>query len=80
MVNSHLGLGSGFHGTWGFVSALWKHGATHALGSGGRWAVGSGWLRAMRCNTGHGVVGALRPQAQHVLGMCWESWGTASRS
>ena len=38
------------------------------------------WWRAMRCNTGHGVVGALRSQALHVLGMRWESWGNAGRS
>ena len=38
------------------------------------------WLRAMRCYTGHGVVGALGSQAQHVRGMCLESWGTAGRS
>ena len=34
----------------------------------------------MRCNTGHGVVGALGSQAQHVRGICWESWGTVGRS
>ena len=26
------------------------------------------------------MVGALESQAQHVRGMCWESWGTAGRS
>ena len=34
----------------------------------------------MRCNTGHGVVGASGSQAQHVRGMLWESWGTFGRS
>ena len=34
----------------------------------------------MRCSTGHGVVGALVSQAQHVRGTCLESWGTAGRS
>ena len=34
----------------------------------------------MRCNTGHGVVGALGSQAQHVRGMLLESWGTFGRS
>ena len=29
----------------------------------------------MRCDTGHGVVGATGSQAQHVHGMLWESWG-----
>ena len=41
---------------------------------------GGFWWRAMRCHTGHGVVGVLGSQAQHVRGMCWESWGTAGRS
>ena len=36
--------------------------------------------RAMRCNTGHGVVGASWSQAQHVRGMLWESWKTFGRS
>ena len=34
----------------------------------------------MRCNTGHGVVGASGSQAQHVLGMLWEWLGTFDRS
>ena len=34
----------------------------------------------MRCNTGPGVVGASRSQAQHVPGMLWESWGKFGRS
>ena len=38
------------------------------------------WWRAMRCNTGHGVVGASVSQAQHVRGMPWESGGTLGRS
>ena len=38
------------------------------------------WWRAMRCNTGHGVVVASGSQAQHVRGMLWESWGTFGRS
>ena len=38
------------------------------------------WWRAMRCSTGHGVVGASGSQAQHVRGMLWESWGTRGRS
>ena len=38
------------------------------------------WWRAMRCNTSHGVVGALRSQAEHVRGTVWESWGTFGRS
>ena len=38
------------------------------------------WWRAMRCNTGHGVVCASGSQAQHVRGMLWESWGTFGRS
>ena len=33
----------------------------------------------MRCNTGHGVVGASGPHAQHVRGMLWESWETFCR-
>ena len=35
------------------------------------------WWRAMRCNTGHGVVSASGSPAQHVRGMLWEWWGTA---
>ena len=38
------------------------------------------WWRAMRCNTGHGVVGASGSKAQHVRGMLRESWGTFGRS
>ena len=38
------------------------------------------WWRAMRCSTGHGVVGASGSQAQHVLGMLWESSGTRGGS
>ena len=38
------------------------------------------WWLAMRCHTGHGVVGASVSQAQHVRGMLWESWGTFSRA
>ena len=34
----------------------------------------------MRCNTGHGVVGALESRAQHVPGMLLESWGAFGRS
>ena len=34
----------------------------------------------MWCNTGHGVVGALGSQAQHMRGTYSESWGTAGRS
>ena len=37
------------------------------------------WWRAMRCSTGHGVVGASGSQAQHVRGMLLESWGTRGR-
>ena len=37
------------------------------------------WWRAMRCNTGHSLVGALGPQAQLMRGMLWESWGTFDR-
>ena len=44
------------------------------------WVLGWVWWRAMRCNTGQGVVGGLGSQAQHVQGICWESWGTAGRS
>ena len=33
-----------------------------------------------RCNTGHGVVGALGSQAQHMRGVCWELLGTVGRS
>ena len=39
-----------------------------------------GWWRAMRCNTGHGVVGDSGSQARHVRGMLWESCGTFGRS
>ena len=38
------------------------------------------WLRTMGSSTGHGVVGVLGSQAQHVPGICWESWGTVCRS
>ena len=38
------------------------------------------WWLAMRCNKGHGLVGASGSQAQHVRGMLWESWGTFGRS
>ena len=38
------------------------------------------WWRAMKCSTGHGVVGASGSQAQHVRGMLWGSWGTRGRS
>ena len=34
----------------------------------------------MRCNTGHGVVGASGSQVQHVRGMLWGSPGTFGRS
>ena len=34
----------------------------------------------MRCNTGHGVVGASGSQAKHVRGMLWGSWGSFGRS
>ena len=80
MLNSHWGLWSGIHGTMGFASARCNHGAIHVYACGGRWAVGRVWWRALRCNTGHGVVGALGPLVQHVLGMCWQSLGTAGRS
>ena len=46
----------------------------------GVWVVGWVWWRAMRCNTGHGVVGASGSHSQHVRGMLWESWGTFGRS
>ena len=36
--------------------------------------------RALKCNTGHGLVGALASQAQHVRGICLETWATAGRS
>ena len=39
-----------------------------------------GVVACVRCNTGHGVVGALGSQAQYVGGMLWESWGTFGRS
>ena len=38
------------------------------------------WWRAMRCSTGHGVVGASGSQAEHVRVMLWESRGTRDRS
>ena len=38
------------------------------------------WWRAMRCSTGHGVVGASGSQAQHVRGMLLESSETCGRS
>ena len=38
------------------------------------------WWRAMRCNTGHGVVGDSESQVQHVRGMLWALWGTFGRS
>ena len=38
------------------------------------------WWRAMRCNTGHGVVGDSGSQAQHVRRMLWEPCGTFRRS
>ena len=72
VVKSHLGALSGFHTTVGLVSVRWNHGATHAWACGGSWVVGWVWWRAMRCSTGHGVVGASGSHAQHVCGMLWE--------
>ena len=46
------------------------------VGGWGGWV----WWRAMRCNMGHGMVGASGSQAQHVRGVLWESWGTFGRS
>ena len=80
MVKSHFGAWLGFHATVGLVSVRWNHGATHAQACGGRWVVGWVWWCAMRCSTGHGVVGASGSQAQHVRRMLWESWGTRGRS
>ena len=37
------------------------------------------WWRAMSCNTGQAVVGALESQAQNVRGICCESLGTTGR-
>ena len=63
VVKSDLGARSGFHTTVGLVSVRWDHGATHAYACGGRWVVELVWWRAMRCSTGHGVVGASGSQA-----------------
>ena len=61
----------------GLVSVQWNHGATLAQARGGKCVLGWVWWRATRCNMGHGVVGALGSQAQHVQSICWESSGTA---